>query len=153
MDNTPFPRQSGLSGSSPNAGMAPGTDLSGMGQSGLGSSASSSSTGTHLGSGSMGSPGLSGTSGTSGASEQAQHAVDRASSTAHQTVDRVASSAGRWAERFDEQARKLTHAPLRAWETSRSSVQGHPMQAIAASLVMGFLLGRLSRSRSRHDDF
>lgn len=153
MDNTPFPRQSDLTGSSSNSGMSPGMDSSGLGQSGLGSTGSSTSTGTNMGSGSMGSSGMSGMSGGTGTSEQARHAVERASATAHQTVDRLANRASRLASSLDEKARKLTDAPLRAWETSRTQVQDHPMQAIAASLVIGFLLGRLTGSRSRYDDF
>lgn len=87
-----------------------------------------------------GSSGL-GSTYTTGSGEQAHHAVERASATAHQTVDRL-----------DEKTRKLTDAPMRAWETSRTQVQDHPMQAIAASLVIGFLLGRLTGSRGRYDD-
>lgn len=147
MDNTPFPRQSDLTGNPSNSGMSSGMDPSGMGQSGLGST---TSTGTNMGSGSMGSSGMS--SG-SGSSEQARHAVERASAAAHQTVDRVANSASRLAGSLDEKTRKLTDAPMRAWETSRTQVQDHPMQAIAASLVIGFLLGRLTGSRSRYDDY
>ncbi len=150
MDNTPFPRQSDLTGSSStsgmSSGMSPGTDPSGTGTSGLGSTYTT-------GSGSMGTSGMSGTTGTSGSSEQARHAVERASATAHQTVDRLANGASRWADRLDERTRKLTDAPMRAWETSRTQVQDHPMQAIAASLVIGFLLGRLTGSRGRYDDF
>ncbi len=142
MDNTPFPRQSDLTGSSSTSGMSsgtsPGMDPSGAGTSGLGSTYTT-------GSGSMGTSGMSG--------EQARHAVERASTTAHETVDRLASGASRWADRLDEKTRKLTDAPMRAWETSRTQVQDHPMQAIAASLVIGFLLGRLTGSRSRYDDF
>lgn len=149
MDNTPFPRQSDLTGSSSTSGMSSGMDPSGMGQSGLGST----STGTNMGSGSMGGSGMSGMSGGTGTTEQARHAVERASATAHQTVDRLANRASRLAGSLDEKTRKLTDAPLRAWETSRTQVQDHPMQAIAASLVIGFLLGRLTGSRSRYDDF
>lgn len=128
MDNTPFPRQSDLTGRSSPSGMSQGRDPSETGSAGLGSTY------------------------TTGSGEQAQHAVERASATAHQTVDRLASGASRWADRLDEKTRKLTDAPMRAWETSRTQVQDHPMQAIAASLVIGFLLGRLTGSRGRYDD-
>ena len=86
-------------------------------------------------------------------SEAMRHAVDRASASAHETVDRVASTASRFAERIDERTRRMTDAPLRLWHNSRTSVQDHPMQAIAASLVIGFLIGRLTGSRSRFYDY
>ncbi len=144
MDNTPFPRQSDLTGgtstSGMSSGMSSGMDSSGLGQAGLGST-----TGTQMGSGSMGTS-------TTGTGEPVRHAVERASATAHETVDRLAGGASRLADRLDEKTRKLTDAPMRAWETSRTQVQDHPMQAIAASLVIGFLLGRLTGSRGRYDD-
>lgn len=150
MDNTPFPRQSDLTGSSSTSGMSPGMDSGGMGQSGLGST--STTTGTNMGSGSMGTN-MGTNMGGSGTGDQAKQAVERASTTAHETVDRLASKASRFAGQLDEKNRKLTDAPMRAWETSRTQVQDHPMQAIAASLVIGFLLGRLTGSRSRYDDY
>lgn len=86
-------------------------------------------------------------------SEAVRHAVDRASASAHETVDRLASTASRFAERIDERAHRMTDAPMRLWHNSRTSLQDHPMQAIAASLVIGFLIGRLTGSRSRFDDY
>ena len=81
--------------------------------------------------------------------EPAHSAVDRVSSGAHGTIDKLTDSASRAATSLSVQARKLTAAPNRALENSRGYVKDRPLQAIAAALVLGLLVGRLSAPRNR----
>lgn len=137
MDNAPFPKSQSTSGSSgASSGMA-GSGTYTPGQSGAASSTSSADSGMH--------------SAAQSAENTAHQTVDRVSATAHETVDRLANSATRLADRLDERTRRLTDAPLRAWDYSRSSVQEHPMQAVAAALLVGYVMGRLSGSRRGYD--
>jgi ElaB/YqjD/DUF883 family membrane-anchored ribosome-binding protein len=76
--------------------------------------------------------------------DPARQAVDRMSSVAHQTVDKVASSASETAWRFSDQTRRLTEAPAKALESSKAMVLDKPLQAVAAALAIGFVLGRLT---------
>ena len=70
--------------------------------------------------------------------------VDRVSSAAHETVDRIASSATQVADRFSDQTRRVTEAPLRAVDFTKSWVQERPLEAVGAALALGFILGRLT---------
>jgi ElaB/YqjD/DUF883 family membrane-anchored ribosome-binding protein len=76
--------------------------------------------------------------------DPARQAVDRLSSSAHETVDKIASSASHTADRFSEQTRRLTDAPARALDCSKSWVQDRPLEAVGAALALGFILGRLT---------
>lgn len=76
--------------------------------------------------------------------DPARSTVDRVSSAAHQTVDRLASNATHVADRFSSQARRLTEAPARALDTSKSWVQERPLESLAGALAIGFVLGRLT---------
>lgn len=76
--------------------------------------------------------------------DPARTAVDRLAGTAHQTVDKLAGTASSTADRFSEQTRRLTEAPSRALETSKSWVQERPLEAVAAALAFGFVFGRLT---------
>ena len=79
--------------------------------------------------------------------DPARSAVDRASASAHETVDRLSGSASRLARRLDEKTRKLTDAPMKALDYSKTQVQSHPLEAIGAALLVGFVVGRLTASR------
>ena len=76
--------------------------------------------------------------------DPARSTVERVSSAAHQTVDKLAGNASHVAERFSDQTRRVTQAPAHAMEYSRSWVQERPLEAVAAALAIGFLLGRLT---------
>ena len=77
-------------------------------------------------------------------SEPAREAVDRFSTAAHGTVDKIASTAIHTADRFSDQTRRVTEAPSRALAYSKSWVQDKPMEAVAAALAFGFIMGRLT---------
>ena len=77
-------------------------------------------------------------------SDPARGAVDRLSTAAHGTVDKIASSATETAERFSEQTRRVTQAPSQALAYSKSWVQDKPLEAVAAALAIGFILGRMT---------
>jgi ElaB/YqjD/DUF883 family membrane-anchored ribosome-binding protein len=70
--------------------------------------------------------------------------VDRVSTAAHETVDKLASSASHAADRFSDQTRRVTEAPSRAVDYSKSWVQERPLEAVGAALALGFILGRLT---------
>jgi ElaB/YqjD/DUF883 family membrane-anchored ribosome-binding protein len=70
--------------------------------------------------------------------------VDRVSTAAHETVDKLASSASHVADRFSDQTRRVTEAPSRAVDYSKSWVQERPLEAVGAALALGFILGRLT---------
>jgi ElaB/YqjD/DUF883 family membrane-anchored ribosome-binding protein len=70
--------------------------------------------------------------------------VDRVSTAAHETVDKLASSASSVADRFSEQTRRVSEAPTRAVDFSKSWVQEQPLEAVGAALAVGFILGRLT---------
>lgn len=70
--------------------------------------------------------------------------VDRVSTAAHETVDKLASSASHVADRFSDQTRRVTEAPSRAIDFSKSWVQERPLEAVGAALALGFILGRLT---------
>jgi hypothetical protein len=108
-----------------------------------GSTYSSTGTDAGLGTGSMG--------GSAGmGSSETRETVERAKDAAHSTVDRLASTARDWAGKIDERARGMSDVPMRALDYSRSTVQEHPMQAILLSVLLGYVIGRFSGSRSTH---
>ena len=76
--------------------------------------------------------------------DPAREAVDRLSAAAHGTIDKMAESASHTADRFSDQTRRVTEAPGRALACSKSWVQDKPVEAVAAALALGFILGRLT---------
>lgn len=76
--------------------------------------------------------------------DPARSTVERMSSAAHETVDKLASNATHVADRFSDQTRRVTEAPARAVEFSKSWVQEKPLEAIGVALALGFILGRLT---------
>ena len=76
--------------------------------------------------------------------EPARSAVDRLSSTAHQTVDKLASTANSTVDLIADKTRRFAEAPAQALDTSKSWVQDRPLEAVAAALALGFMLGRLT---------
>ena len=83
--------------------------------------------------------------------QSARRAVDRVAATAHERVDRLGGRASRLAAKVDEKTQRLVQAPQQAWTYSKDTVSSHPVQAVAASVAAGFVLGWLVRSRlTRH---
>ena len=76
--------------------------------------------------------------------DPARRTVDRLSSAAHETVDKLASSASHTADRFSDQTRRVTEAPGRALDYSKSWVQDKPFEAVGAALAVGFVFGWLA---------
>ena len=74
----------------------------------------------------------------------ARNAVDGMSSAAHDTVDKIANGASQTVERFSEQTRRISEAPGRAMEVSRSWIQDRPLGALSAAVALGFIVGRLT---------
>lgn len=80
----------------------------------------------------------------SGNAGNIQRGVDRVSSAAHETVDKLASEATHMADRISDQTRRMTEAPTRALECSKSWVQDKPLEAVGIALAVGFVIGRLT---------
>jgi len=76
--------------------------------------------------------------------DPARHAIDSMSSTAHETVDKLATSAGHTVSRFADQTRRLTEAPSKAVDYSKSMIHDRPLEAVGIALAVGFVLGRLT---------
>ena len=76
--------------------------------------------------------------------DPARNTVDRVATAAHETVDKLASNASHVAERFSDQAHWVSETPNRVMETSKTWVQDKPLEAVAAALALGFILGRLT---------
>lgn len=79
--------------------------------------------------------------------DPARRTVDRLSSAAHETVDKFANTARQTANRFSDQTRRMTEAPGRALEYSKSWVHDKPLEAVGAALAVGFVLGWVSARR------
>ena len=76
--------------------------------------------------------------------EPVRSTVESLSASAHQTVSSLAGSASHVAERFADETRKISEAPGKALQYSRSTVQNRPLEAVGIALVFGFILGRLT---------
>lgn len=79
--------------------------------------------------------------------DPARNTVERVSTAAHATVDKLAGGAAHAAERLSEQTRRVAEAPARALDCSKSWVENRPLEAVAAALAIGFILGRLTARR------
>ncbi len=76
--------------------------------------------------------------------DPARHAIDSMSSTAHETIDKLATSAGHTASRFADQTRRLTEAPAKAVDYSKSMILDKPLESVGIALALGFVIGRLT---------
>jgi len=90
---------------------------------------------------------LLGEAGQADRSERVHHVVDQVAAKAHNTVDHLASTANRLVNQVDAGVQRAANGPKRAWAASRDVVQTHPLQVVAGSLAMGFVLGWLSAAR------
>ena len=71
--------------------------------------------------------------------------VDQLSGTAHRAVNRAAdaaTTAADWASSVPEQAKQVQS---RLTESARAAIRAKPLQTLAGTLVVGYLLGRLAR--------
>jgi ElaB/YqjD/DUF883 family membrane-anchored ribosome-binding protein len=75
---------------------------------------------------------------------EAQDAAARASGYAQTRAQEVADRAGEYARDMGTQVERLTGRPIEAWSRdARNYVRSHPMQAVAITIGLGFLLGKL----------
>ena len=75
---------------------------------------------------------------------EAQDAATRASSYAQARAQELADRAGEYAREMGTQVERLTGRPVEAWSRdARNYVRRHPMQAVALTIGLGFLLGKL----------
>jgi ElaB/YqjD/DUF883 family membrane-anchored ribosome-binding protein len=75
---------------------------------------------------------------------EAQDAATRAGSYAQARAQEMADRAGEYARGMDAQVERLTGQPLEAWgRDARCYVRNHPLQAVAITIGLGFLLGKL----------
>lgn len=79
--------------------------------------------------------------------DPARSTVDRAATAAHNTVDKLASSASSVAGKVSDQAQRFTDVPLQAVDYSKAYIKDHPLQAVGAALLAGWVFGRLTASR------
>lgn len=76
--------------------------------------------------------------------EPARSTVESLSASAHQTVDSLASSAAHVADRFSDETRKISEAPGKALDYSKTCIQDRPLEAVGIALALGFIFGRLT---------
>ena len=76
--------------------------------------------------------------------DPARHAIDSISGTAHETIDKLATSASHTASRFADQTRRLTEAPAKAVDYSKSMILDKPLESVGIALALGFVIGRLT---------
>ncbi|RYX97873.1 MAG: hypothetical protein EOO28_02905 [Comamonadaceae bacterium] len=77
--------------------------------------------------------------------DPAKDVIEKASTAAHGGVDRLASGVTQAADRLSAKTQRIAEAPQRAIDYSKSRVQDKPLQAVAAALALGFIIGRLTR--------
>lgn len=71
--------------------------------------------------------------------------VDRLASTAHAAIDQAAAKAAPMIDKMNQTVDGMSLAQGRWAQTAREQVREHPLTALAAGLVAGWLLARLSR--------
>ena len=75
---------------------------------------------------------------------EAQDTAVRVGSYAQARANEVADRAGEYARDMGTQVERLTGRPVEAWSRdARSYVRSHPLQALAITIGLGFLLGKL----------
>jgi ElaB/YqjD/DUF883 family membrane-anchored ribosome-binding protein len=76
--------------------------------------------------------------------DPARSTVDSLTASAHQTVDSLAGTAGHVADRFADETRKISEAPGKALDYSKTCIQDRPLEAVGIALALGFVFGRLT---------
>jgi ElaB/YqjD/DUF883 family membrane-anchored ribosome-binding protein len=83
---------------------------------------------------------------TSSASTASTHPkIDRATQAAHETIDRVAAKAGPALEKVRSAADGMSDKPQQWAESLRGQVRQNPLVAVGASVLVGLLIGKISR--------
>ena len=85
------------------------------------------------------------------AASRTGESVRRAGAYVQTSMARVADRAQGMAHGANERIRHLTGRPVQAWPgAARSTVREHPLQALAATVGLGYVIGKiLFRQRSR----
>lgn len=78
----------------------------------------------------------------------AHSAIDGAATGAHRTVDKVTHSLNHGASTLGQQVQRIVDAPAELVDAAGGVVRQHPLRAVAISLAVGLVLGRLSAGRS-----
>jgi hypothetical protein len=86
-----------------------------------------------------------GTAAGSGMDPATERRFERVVSGAHEAVDSAAESVAQAAERLRTQAQRFSDFERECAETCRARVRDNPLSYLAGALVLGVLLGRLSR--------
>ena len=76
------------------------------------------------------------------AARKAKPAIDRVAAMAHQAVDKAAGAAAPTADWLTEQGESLTATQKRLVADTCSYVSANPLKAVGIAVVAGFLLGR-----------
>lgn len=77
--------------------------------------------------------------------DKATTQVDHLSGTVHRAVDSAAdaaTSAGNWASKVPDQVKGVQ---MRLTDSASASIRAKPIQTIAGTMLVGYLLGRLAR--------
>ena len=75
---------------------------------------------------------------------EAQDAATQAGSYVQARAKEMADHAGDYAHEMGAQVERLTGRPMDAWgRDARRYVRSHPLQAVAITIGLGFLLGKL----------
>ena len=76
--------------------------------------------------------------------DSAQDAASKAGSYMQARIGRVSERAQDYAQEANDQIERVTGRPLESWTAdARRFVQGHPLQAIAITVGLGFVLGKM----------
>jgi len=76
--------------------------------------------------------------------DSAQDAASKAGSYMQERIGRVSERAQDYAQEANDQIERVTGRPLESWTAdARRFVQGHPLQAIALTVGLGFVLGKM----------
>lgn len=87
----------------------------------------------------------SGNPGNGSAASAAHPRLDKVVSSAHEAVDSAAESMAQAAETLRNKADRLSEMEKEYAEACRASVREHPLSYLAGALLLGVLVGRLSR--------
>lgn len=77
----------------------------------------------------------------------AHNVIDGAATGAHQTVDKLTRTLNRGASTVSQQVQRIVDAPTELADAACGAIQKHPLRAVAISLAVGLVLGRLSARR------
>lgn len=77
----------------------------------------------------------------------AHNVINGAATGAHQTVDKLTKSLNRGANTVGQQVQRIVDAPTELMDATCGAIQKHPLRAVAISLAVGLVVGRLSARR------